>query len=134
VWGDSAAKDPLSDYFNELFLSHNLIDVKPDTLAPSWRNGRVGPTSVSKRLDRYFISESLLTVDNRIRTWVDSPYISDHAPIILQFGPPTVRLSLPFKLNSCWLSEDGFIKIVHSVWKDPKFLTETGIQQRLSGN
>jgi hypothetical protein len=90
-------------------------------------NGREGLASISKRLDRFYISESLVSVDDKIRSWVDSPFLLDHAPIFLQFGTPVVRFSLPFKLNSCWLVEEGFNAIVFVVWNDPIFLRETGI-------
>jgi hypothetical protein len=132
VWGDSVAKDPLADYFTDLFLSHDIIDLQPDILAPSWHNGHVGPTYISKRLDRFYLSEVLLALDNRIRTWVDTPFVSDHAPTYLQFGSSTIRIHSPFKLNSCWILEDGFNAIVFAVWNDRKFQSELRIQQRIS--
>jgi len=58
--------------------------------------------------------------------------LSDHSPIFLQFGTSAVRPSLPFKLNSCWLIEEGFINIVKTIWNDPNFLSKTGIQQRFT--
>jgi hypothetical protein len=132
MWGHSAAKDPLTDFFNALFIAHDLIDIQPDFLAPTLRNGRLGSTSISKRLDRFYLSESLLTMDEIIRTWVDSPFLSDHAPTLLQFGTYATRLSIPFKLNSCRLAEDGFTAIVFAVWNDPKFQSESSIQQCFS--
>jgi hypothetical protein len=132
VWGASAAKDPLVEFFNALFLAHDLIDIQPEVLDPTWRNGRVGSTSISKRLDRFYISESLLSLDDMIKTWVDSPFLFDHASTYLKFGTSAVCISPPFKLNSCWLAEKGFTTIVFAVWNDPKFPSEIGIQQHIS--
>jgi hypothetical protein len=106
-------------------MAHGLVDFPPDVLTPTWRNGRVGLESITKRLDRFFISESLATVDGQDQILGGhSPYLSDHTPIFLQFGSPAVHFSYPFKLNSCWLVEEGFIAIVNVVWKDPIFQLE----------
>jgi hypothetical protein len=129
IWGASANQDPLADFFISLFHSHGLVDFPPAVLTPTWRNDRMGMDSISKRLDRFYISDSLATTVGRIRTWVDTPYLSDHTPIILQFGPHPKRISYPFKLNSCWLMEPEFTAIVNVVWSDPCFQHGLGIQQ-----
>jgi endonuclease/exonuclease/phosphatase family metal-dependent hydrolase len=62
IWGDSAQPDPLADYFKELFMDVGLVDILPDALAPTWRNGRSGSDNISKRLDRVFVSAEFLNV------------------------------------------------------------------------
>jgi hypothetical protein len=131
VWGASATQDTLEDYFTTLFLAHDLVDYAPDILAPTWRNGRVGSYSISKRLDRFLISEHLVSSEDRIRSWVDFPFLSDHAPIFLHLDSTALRITYPFKLNSGWLLEANFNSIVTEVWKDPLYLTEPCIQHRL---
>jgi hypothetical protein len=68
VWGASSTQDILEDHFTTLFLAHDLVDYAPDILAPTWHNGRVGSYSISKRLDRFLISEHLVSSKDRIRT------------------------------------------------------------------
>jgi hypothetical protein len=65
------------------------------------------------------------------RAWVAHPFISDHAPILLQLDGLFQRKFYPFKLNPGWLHEVEFSRLVTEVWKDPKFLQETGLQRRL---
>lgn len=84
-----------------------------------------------KRLDRAFVAKYLLRNLCRYHSWVAYPYISDHAPVILPLDGNRQIKNYPFKLNSMWLREDSFSQIVHSVWKDPMFLEEPRIQQRL---
>jgi hypothetical protein len=131
IWGDSATQDTLEDYFISLFSSHNLVDYAPVILAPTWRNGRLGSDSISKRLDRFLISDQLITTDDRIRTWVDSSFLSDHAPIYLHLDSSFHKIAHPFKFNSGWLLESEFNSIVSDVWKDPLYLDEPCIQHQL---
>jgi hypothetical protein len=130
VWGGSATQDTLADFFTTLFSAHNLVDYAPDILAPTWRNGRMGSDAISKRLDRFLISEHLISTEDRIRTWVDYPFLSDHALIFLQLDSSIHKIAYPFKLNSGWLLEADFNSIVVEVWKDPLYLSEPCIQHR----
>jgi hypothetical protein len=36
AWGGSGVNCCIDDFFKELFLSHNLVDVKPAKLVPTW--------------------------------------------------------------------------------------------------
>jgi hypothetical protein len=121
VWGASATQDTLADYFSTLFLAHHLVDYAPDFLTPTWRNGRVGSDSISKRLDHFLISDHFISTEDRIRSWVNFPFLSDHAPIILHLDSSPHKIAYPFKLNSGWLLEEDFNSIVVEVWKDPQF-------------
>jgi endonuclease/exonuclease/phosphatase family metal-dependent hydrolase len=83
IWGEKAIRDPLMSYFNHIFFKNSLIDLKPAEILPTWRNGRQGAASISKRLDRFLISEEVLSHSRSYRVWVNLPYISDHAAICL---------------------------------------------------
>jgi hypothetical protein len=65
----------------------------------------------------------------RIRIWADSPFFSDHTPILLQFSPHSKQIIYPFKLNLSWLLEPDFTTIVKDVWSEPLFQHRLGIQQ-----
>jgi hypothetical protein len=77
------------------------------------------------------VAESLLSVVGRYRSWVELPFISDHAPVIAQFDFTQVHVAYPFKLNPTWLAEENFSLIVKDVWGDPTFLDELDIQHRI---
>jgi exonuclease III len=83
VWGGTSSTGSMAGYFKVLFQSKNLIDIQPDKLVPTWRNGRTGTQAITKRLDRCYISEDLLTSVGIYRSWVEYPFISDHAPVLL---------------------------------------------------
>jgi hypothetical protein len=64
------------------------------------------------------MSEDMITIVGRHRSWVAYPYISDHAPVILQFDNSPNITTYPFKLNPTWLGEEEFNLIVLEVWRD----------------
>jgi hypothetical protein len=114
-----------------MIKDHLLVDLAPDVLVPTWRNGRVGGAGIAKRLDHILVAESLLIDEGRYRSWVELPFISDHAPVIAQFDFTQVQVAYPFKLNPTWLVETKFSLIVKDVWKDTVFLEELDIQHRI---
>jgi hypothetical protein len=89
-----------------------------------------GGAFIAKHLDHILVVESLLSVVGRYRSWVEIPYISDHAPVIAQFDFSQTRVAYPFKLNPTWLVEQDFSLIVKEVWGDSIFLEEVDIQLR----
>jgi endonuclease/exonuclease/phosphatase family metal-dependent hydrolase len=91
VWGVSALADPLVVFFKEFFSKNKLVDVAPAEVVPTWRNGRSGVEGIAKRLDRIYVVEDLITSSCRYRAWVEFPFISDHAPVLLQLGEGLLR-------------------------------------------
>ena len=65
------------------------------------------------------------------RAWVEFPYISDHAPIVLQLDSSSSFKAFPFKFNPLWSTDQDFIEMVQKLWSDPKYLLEVGRQRRL---
>jgi len=120
----------LVDLFKSMFHSHRLIDVQPDTLALTWQNGRSGSDSIAKRLDIFLVSEDLLLEVSLYRSWVEFPYVSDHAPILLQLENTSLQKVHPFRFHSQWLAEKYFNDIVYKLWKDPKYLKEGDSKRR----
>jgi exonuclease III len=131
VWGGSTVPGLTDDYYRDLFLSKKLIDIKPTKLVPTWRNGRSGHEAIARRLDRCLVSEGLLSVVGLYRSWVEFPYISDHAPVLVHWRFLPIYKAYPFKLNAHWLHEKDYVALVHKIWKDPIFLTEGGRQNIL---
>jgi hypothetical protein len=67
----------------------------------------------------------------RYRSWVEFPYISDHAPIILQLDIGLSATAHPFKFNPVWLRDDSFATLASEVWNDVQFQLVEGAQRRL---
>jgi hypothetical protein len=63
-WGGSFLPGPTDSSISELFTSHNLIDIQPPCLVPTWRNGRSGSEAIARRLDRFYVADSFLTSSN----------------------------------------------------------------------
>jgi hypothetical protein len=131
IWGTTTVLDPLAPFFKELFDDYPLVDVAPTELVPTWRNGRIGESSISKRLDRFYMHEDLMGPELRYRSWVEPTYISDHSPILLQLdlGIPKTRHS--FKFNPVWLKDGTFVDLTREVWLDQRFDLIVGSQRRL---
>jgi len=86
---------------------------------------------VARRLDRFLVVEDLLIDIGLYRSWVEFPYISNHASILLQMELPLAYKLYPFKFNVQWILEKEFVDIVKKVWNDPIFLFEGGRQIRI---
>jgi hypothetical protein len=131
TWGGSASAGSLDGFFKALFQNKNLIDIEPGKVVPTWRNGRSGSDAIWKRLDRFLVSEDLLSSVGLYRSWVEYPFVSDHAPMIIQLEISPLFKAYPFKFNSQWLVDQNFTVLVHNLWTDPKFLGESGKQKRM---
>jgi hypothetical protein len=103
-------------------------------VVPTRRNGKTRVEEIAKRLDKSYVSEDLISSSVRYTSWVDYPYISDHAPVLLQLGNSILIVAHSFKLNLAWLREDTFATLVQEVWYDYQFQQEEGAQRRLVGN
>jgi hypothetical protein len=112
IWGDRAKMDPLAIFFKSLFTKNALVDLESTELLPTWRNGRSGSSCIEKRLDRFLISEEMLTPTHMTRAWIDLPYLSDHVPICLQIGKGKLGTNYPFKFNPSSLLQPAFDRIV----------------------
>jgi endonuclease/exonuclease/phosphatase family metal-dependent hydrolase len=99
VWGVSALIDPHATFFRDLFLRHHLVDVKPAEVVPTWCNCRFGVDGIQKILDRVYSSAELLNDLALFRSWVELPFISDHAPVLFQLDYGFKSVSYPFKFN-----------------------------------
>ena len=62
---------------------------------------------------------------------MEYPYISDHAPILLQLDLPSTFISYPFKMNPFWIKELIFETLVKQLWTGLKYLGESGKQNRI---
>lgn len=118
-WGPSAREDTLSDFFFNLLLDNNLSDPALVKLKPTWRNRRVGADRIAKRLDRFLLSEGLISKAPMFRQWVEEIGNSDHFPIFLDLSFPPPKPPSPFKFNSSWLQDPSFNNLFKETWIHP---------------
>lgn len=84
TWGKDARLDNLCAYLYDFFEDLGLNDIAPIPLSPTWCNDRLDDGKISKRLDRFMLSDRLLSNLHKFRTWSILSTISDHLPIILE--------------------------------------------------
>jgi hypothetical protein len=123
--------DPLAIFFKDLFDNSSLVDVAPTELVPTWRNGRIGDSSIAKRLDRFFVAEDLIGPAMRYRSWVESP--SFLITLLLFYNWILVYRRQLTLLSSIhvWLRDDSFATLASEVWYDARFELVEGAQRRL---
>jgi hypothetical protein len=131
VWGGTSGAGNTDIYYMELFSSKNLIDIKPAKLIPTWQNGHCGQEEIARRLYRVLVSEDLLSDASLYRSWVELPYVFDHAPVIFQLDLPPICKAYTFKLNVQWLKDQDFVDLVYKIWKDLVFQSEGGKQHSI---
>jgi hypothetical protein len=118
VWGVVVRVDPLQHFFIHLVQNGGLVDVEPVKILPTWRNGRKGQDYIAKRLDQFLISEKLVSLGIRYRSWICNDKISNHMPTMLQleFGSDIVHY--PFKFNAVWMEDQDFVSFFRNNWAD----------------
>ncbi|GJW95793.1 RNA-directed DNA polymerase, eukaryota [Tanacetum coccineum] len=99
--------------FNSFISGSGLVEVSLGGSHFTWCHKSA--TKMSK-LDRFLVSESLLSICPNINAITLERYLSDHRPILLReyhydYGPT------PFRFFHHWLKMDGFCKLVDDTWK-----------------
>jgi hypothetical protein len=51
-WGRHPRRDLLEGFFMHWIESHQIVDLEPQKMSQTWRNGHKGDDFISKRLDR----------------------------------------------------------------------------------
>jgi len=98
----------LALFLKDLFAEGGPVDIISDVVVPTWKNGRKGVDSILKMLNMNFVSMDLLRHVARYHAWVAHPFISDHAPILVQLDGLLQHKFYPFKLNSGWIHKVEF--------------------------
>lgn len=82
-WGGSTKIDPLESLICEVIIDHNLVDICPQSMVPTWYIGKAGMAYVAKRLDRFVLHESLVEHLGNVDVGVINIHLSNHQPITL---------------------------------------------------
>ena len=100
-------------YFME---KHHLFYLEPIKLVPKWRFFHNNEEAIAKRLDRFLVSESLLSGNYFWKTWVSKGGLFGHHPILVSIlDEGKLKLS-PFSFNPIWLKEEYFCVMVAKNW------------------
>ena len=116
VWGTHPRQDPLSDFFNFCFKSHNLVEVELTKLVPTLRNFIKQDEAISKSLDCSFVSKNLVKGNFLIKSWVSIGGLFNHLPIPFQIKREDRKLAALLKFNHMWLLEDDYKKLIEDAW------------------
>ncbi|GJW88208.1 RNA-directed DNA polymerase, eukaryota, partial [Tanacetum coccineum] len=100
--------------FNHFISSAGLIDLPLEGYSYTWA---LKSASKMSKLDRFLISEGLLSKFLSLSALCLDRNLSDHRPIIMRenvvdYGPS------PFRFFHSWFNKDGFDKIVEDAWKN----------------
>jgi hypothetical protein len=87
---------------------HNILDIEPVKLKPTWRNNRVGEDNIAKRLDHFLIKDTLLEKSFQLKQLIGHRGISNHYLIFLEIRTRLDKPSSPFKFNRTWLNYETF--------------------------
>ena len=116
IWDIKAQLDPLGPFFSKLFSDHQLVDVAPPFAGPTWRNGRMGEDGISKRLDRFLLSDQLISALPRHWVWAHRSGISDHFLVLFEWMDQQNPCAYPFKFNQSWLGNEDFNHLIRTEW------------------
>nr|GFA26792.1 nucleotide-binding alpha-beta plait domain-containing protein [Tanacetum cinerariifolium] len=112
-----------ADVFNRFISNAGLEEVPLEGCSFTWCHRSA--TKMSK-LDRFFISDSLLCSCQNISSITLDRYLSDHRPILMRevyynYSP------VPFRFFHYWFEVDGFDKFIEDSWKDAPIIESNAL-------
>ncbi|GJV30199.1 RNA-directed DNA polymerase, eukaryota [Tanacetum coccineum] len=98
--------------FNNFIASSGLVEIKSEGYSYTWSHPSA--TKMSK-LDRFLVSEGIISHYSSVTTMCLDRHLSDHRPILLKevdvdFGPT------PFRIFHSWFNREGFDAMVNLAW------------------
>ncbi|GKC40920.1 RNA-directed DNA polymerase, eukaryota [Tanacetum coccineum] len=98
--------------FNDFISNSGLVDIQLEGYSFTWSHPSASKMS---KLDRFLVSEGLISIFPHISAICLDRHLSDHRPILLRdviadYG------ATPFRLYHSWLSLSGFEHMVNHTW------------------
>ncbi|GJV67690.1 RNA-directed DNA polymerase, eukaryota [Tanacetum coccineum] len=98
--------------FDRFIVSSGLVDVKLEGYSFTWSHPSASKMS---KLDRFLVTEGIISLYPSILALCLDRHLSDHRPILLRevlsdFGPT------PFRFYQSWLRMEGFDSMVEHAW------------------
>ncbi|GJU93005.1 RNA-directed DNA polymerase, eukaryota [Tanacetum coccineum] len=112
-----------SRHFNQFITSSGLVDVNLEGYSFTWSHPSA--TKMSK-LDRFLVSEGIISLFPSITALCLDRHLSDHRPILLReiitdYGPT------PFRFYHSWFKWDGFDAMVEQAWNSISHTDTNGL-------
>ncbi|GJV74554.1 RNA-directed DNA polymerase, eukaryota [Tanacetum coccineum] len=109
--------------FNQFISSADLVDLPLEGYSFTWAHKSASKMS---KLDRFLVTEGLLSVFPSLSAICLDRHLSDHRPILMRelvvdYGPT------PFRVFHSWFIKDGFEKLVEDSWKNSTFVEANNI-------
>ncbi|XP_074291532.1 uncharacterized protein LOC141618328 [Silene latifolia] len=116
--GGSYAIRGQQDFTNWRF-DNSLLDVPFFGPRYTWLNNRSDDQLIMERLDRAYANSEWLHLFPAASLLHLPILVSDHAPIILKFFPPSRTCRLPYRLDNWCFNSPEIAHIVDCAWKLP---------------
>ena len=98
----------LAYFFKDLFENAGLMDVELNLFRPTWIYGRSSEVRVARHLDKFLVSDHLLQLFEKFKSWIGVDPFSDHQPIWMQVDKEDSWKPFPFKFNRTWNQDKEF--------------------------
>ena len=100
------------ELFRDLLTDLKLVDIPIVNGIFTWNNRRGERHQIASRLDRFLISEELLSVYAYYETTILPSTGSDHWPIQLEIDIRDIPKNRPFRFELFWLRDPAFLEQV----------------------
>ncbi|GJX57117.1 RNA-directed DNA polymerase, eukaryota [Tanacetum coccineum] len=109
--------------FNNFILNAGLVDIQLEGYSYTWAHPSASKMS---KLDRFLVSEGLISLFPAMSAICLDRHLSDHRPILLHdviadYG------AIPFRLYHSWFTWEGFDQLVSKVWKSTVLSDRNGM-------
>ncbi|GJV46146.1 RNA-directed DNA polymerase, eukaryota [Tanacetum coccineum] len=112
-----------ANVFNHFISMAGLVDLPLEGYSYTWSHKSASNMS---KIDRFLISEGLLSVFPSLSAICLDMHLSDHRPILMRelfvdYGPT------PFHIFHSWFSKSGFDTLVEETWRNSLFVESNNI-------
>lgn len=118
-WDQNPRRDPLVGFFKHTFNRNFLRDVAPSLVCLTQRNRWIGVDGITKWIYRFLVHLHLCHRMQNVQSTTFFLDVSNHYPILLEWGDEKNMNLVPFKFNHMWLNEPEFNDLVRNYWNGP---------------
>ena len=105
-----------TNLFNEFIEDLNLVNIGTTNGMFTWKNKRTGDRHIASRLDRFLVSEQVVTGRGDVGASVLTSAGSDHWPINLEWGNTGIFIKRPFRFENFWLQHKDIRELMKEWW------------------
>ncbi|GKB65183.1 RNA-directed DNA polymerase, eukaryota, partial [Tanacetum coccineum] len=109
----SAFNEQGAAVFNDFIFDSGLIDIQLGGYSFTWSHP---PASKMSKLDRFLLTEGLISLFPHLSAICLNRHLSDHRPILLREVDADYG-AIPFRFYHSWFNLNGFEHMVSNTWK-----------------